>query len=70
MFGLVCAAAAAGTLIVGLAKPAAVNNDTRPALTARADGTNETEQVSYWVLLGYLRECFSRSRPSRRKEEE
>ena len=70
MFGLVCAAAAAGALIVGLAKPAAVNNDTRLALTARAGGTNETEQVSYWVLLGYLRECFSRSRPTRRKEEE
>ena len=70
MVGLVCVAAAAGALIAGLAKPAAVNSDARPSLTAKTGGTNKTEQVSYWVLLGYLRECFSRSRPARRKEEE
>ena len=69
-FGLLCAAAAVCATAVDLAKPVAVKDDTHPSLTAKAAGTNETTQVSYWVLLGYLRECFSRCRSSRRKEEE
>ena len=69
-FGLLCAAAAVCATAVGLAKPVAVNDDSHPSLTAKAAGTNEATQVSYWMLLGYLRECFSRSRSARRKEEE
>lgn len=68
--GLLCATAAACMTVLRLSRPVAENDHLRPSLTARTAGTNETTQVSYWVLLGYLRECFSRCRLSRRKEEE
>jgi len=45
--------------------------DASPTLIANtAVTTNATSNVSCLMLLGYLRECFNRSRPSRRKEEE
>ena len=49
---------------------AAAGGGGRPVLTARTAGADKTTGVSCWMLLGYLRECFSRARSSRRKEEE
>ncbi len=70
MLGLVCAMTIASVAIVNFTKTNVVRGDVQPALTAKASPTNETVEVSYLMLLGYLRECFSRSRPARRKEEE
>jgi len=71
MFGLLCITAAVCTLIVQFGKCDPVRNEVCPTLRANtAVPTNETSKVSCWMLLGYLRECFSRSRLSRRKEEE
>ena len=70
LLGLIGAMAAACVMIAGFAKMNLACGDTRPAMMARTAPTNETVQVSYLMLLGYLRECFSRSKPARRKEEE
>ena len=70
LLGLIGAMAAACVMIAGFAKMNLACGDTRPVMMARTVPTNETEQVSYLMLLGYLRECFSRSKPARRKEEE
>lgn len=70
MLGLICATAVASVIIVNFAKPNAIREDAKPVLMAHTAPTNETTIVSYWMLLGYLRECFSRSRSVRRKEEE
>jgi len=70
LLGLIGAMAAVCVTIASFAKRDIAYGDTRPALMARTAPTNETVQVSYLMLLGYLRECFNRSRPARRKEEE
>ena len=70
LLGLIGAMAAVCVMIVGFAKRDIAYGDVRPALVARTAPTNETVQVSYLMLLGYLRECFSHSRSARRKEEE
>ena len=70
MLGLIGAMVAVCVMIAGFAKRDLAYGDAHPALMARTAPTNATEQVSYLMLLGYLRECFSRSRPARRKEEE
>lgn len=70
LLGLIGAMAAACVMIAGFAKRDLACGDTRPAMMVRTVPTNETEQVSYLMLLGYLRECFSRFKPARRKEEE
>ena len=70
MLGLIGAMAAVCVMIASFAKRDIARGNTRPALMARTAPTNETVQVSYLMLLGYLRECFSRSKPARRKEEE
>ena len=70
LLGLIGAMAAVCVMIAGFAKRDLAYGDARPALMARTAPTNETEQVSYLMLLGYLRECFNRSKPVRRKEEE
>ena len=70
LLGLIGAMAAACVMIAGFAKRDLAYGDTRPAMMARTAPTNETVQVSYLMLLGYLRECFGRSKPARRKEEE
>ena len=70
MLGLIGAMALASVVIVNLTKPAVVSSNVKPALMASTDPTNETVKVSYLMLLGYLRECFTRSRSVRRKEEE
>ena len=50
--------------------PAVASGDVKPALMVNTTSTNDTVEVSCWMLLGYLRECFTRSRSVRRKEEE
>ena len=70
MLGLIGAMAAVCVTIASFAKRDIACGDTRPAMMARTAPTTETVQVSYLMLLGYLRECFSRSKPARRKEEE
>ena len=70
MIGLLCITAIASVFIVNFARSDTVRGDVKPALMAHAVPTNEVEAMSYWMLLGYLRECFSRSRSARRKEEE
>ena len=70
MLGLICATAVACAAIVNFARPNIVRGDMRPALIANAGNADETAEVSCWMLLGCLRECFSRSRSARRKEEE
>ena len=68
--GLICLTAAACVAVASVARPVVTNDNERTLLTAGAADTNEAPQVSYWVLLGYLRECISRCRSSRRKEDE
>ena len=70
MLGLICITAVASVVIVNFTKPAVTSGDVKPTLKAHTVPTNEVEAVSYWMLLGYLRECFSRSKSARRKEEE
>lgn len=70
MLGLIGITAIACVAIVNVTKPAVAPGDVKPALMAANAPTNETVKVSYLMLLGYLRECFSRSRSARRKEEE
>ena len=68
--GLIGLMAVACVTIVHLGKYENVRNDVHPMLTANTAQTNGTTKVSYWMLIGYLRECLSRSRSTRRKEEE
>lgn len=68
--GLICATAVASAVIVNLGRDNNVRKETRPALIASSSTTNKTAEVSCWMLLGYLKECFSRTKTSRRKEEE
>lgn len=35
-----------------------------------AQGPLKSEQVSGWMLIGFLRECFKRNKTNKRKEEE
>ena len=70
MLGLIGAMALASVVIVNLTKPAVVSSNVKPALMATSVPTNETDKVSYLMLLSYLRECFTRSKSARRKEEE
>ena len=70
MLGLIGIMAIACGVIVIVTKPAVASSDVKPALMATTDPTNETVTVSYLMLLGYLRECFTRSKSARRKEEE
>ena len=70
MLGLIGIMAIACGVIVNVTKPAVASSDVKPALMATTDPTNETVKVSYLMLLGYLRECFARSKSARRKEEE
>ena len=70
LLGLLCVMTVTCAVIVHFSRSEVVRNDGRPALMANTAQTNETAQVSYLMLLGYLRECFSRSRSTRRKEEE
>ena len=66
----VCIAAAICIAFSCAMRSDAERGDSRPALMAASSTTNETAEVSYLLLLGYLRECFTRSKSPRRKEEE
>ncbi len=68
--GLICAAVAVCATGMSLSRPVGTDGDARPSLTASSAGAGKATRVSYWMLLGYLRECFSRCRSPRRKEEE
>ena len=70
MLGLICITAVASVVIVNFTKSAVASGDVKPTLMAHTVPTNKTVKVSYLMLIGYLRECFTRSRPARRKEEE
>ena len=68
---LACVAAAICSALSLAMRSDTVRSDAQPALMANtAVPTNETSEVSCLMLLSFLRECFSRSRSSRRKEEE
>ena len=70
MLGLIGITAIVCVVIVNVTKPAVASSDVKPTLMANTTSTNDTVEVSCWMLLGYLRECFTRSRSVRRKEEE
>ena len=70
VLGLVCIMAITCGLIVSFARPAVTHGDMKPMLMAQNAPKSDTVEVSCWMLLGYLRECFTRSRSARRKEEE
>ena len=70
MLAFVCATAAACAMIVHFSRGETARNAALPTLVAASTPTNETSEVSCLMLLGYLRECFSRTRSTRRKEEE
>ena len=70
MLGLIGIMVIACVVIVNVTKAAVASSDVKPTLMATTDPTNETVKVSYLMLLGYLRECFTRSKSARRKEEE
>ena len=68
---LVCVATAICISLSCAMRSNAKGGNASPTLIAQsADPTNETAEVSYLMLLGYLRECFTRSKSPRRKEEE
>ena len=72
--GVLCLACVAAAVCIALScamHSDAVCSDARPALiTDTAVPTNQTSEVSCLMFLSFLRECFSRSRSVRRKEEE
>lgn len=68
--GFAGATAAVCAAFALVAKKDAVCCDARPALAVRSAPASDGEQASCLMLLGYLRECFRRSRSVRRKEEE
>lgn len=70
MFSLIGIMSLMCIAVMNFAKPAVASRDMKPALMAATAPTNESVKVSYLMLLGYLRECFSRSRSARRKDEE
>ena len=70
MLGLIGITAIACVVIVNFTKPAVVSGGVKPALMATSVPANETDKVSYLILLSYLRECFIRSKSAHRKEEE
>ena len=70
MLGLIGIMSLMCIAVMNFAKPAVASRDMKPALMAATAPTNESGKVSYLMLLGYLRECFSRSRSARRKDEE
>ena len=71
--GVLCLACVAAAVCIALScamRNDTVRSDAHPALMANtAVPTNETSEVSCLMLLSFLRECFSRSKSSRRKEE-
>ena len=68
---VICIAAVAAVVIsvIGFSRGTKPAETSEPMLMA-ADTSSEAPGVSGWFLLGYLRECFKRSRSSKRKEEE
>ena len=70
MFGLIGIMSLTCAAIMNFTNPAVASRDMKPALITATTPTNKTVKVSYLMLLGYLRECFTRSRSARRKEEE
>lgn len=58
-----------GVSIMGYSRGTQPVGTTEAALIA-ADAPDGTAEVSSWFLLGYLRECFKRSRTNKKKEEE
>ena len=70
-FGLLCFMAVACAVIVYFGKGNTICNGTRSELIANTTvPTNEMTEVSYLILLGYLREWFNRPKSSRHKEED
>ena len=68
---LVCVAAAICIALSCAMRSDAKRGDAGPTLIAKTSvPTNNTAEVSYLMLLGYLRECFTRSKSPRRKEDE
>ena len=70
MPGSIGITATACVVTVHFTKTAVASREVKPALMVNSTSTNDTVEVSCWMLLGYLRECFTRSRSARRKEEE
>jgi hypothetical protein len=72
--GALCLACVAAAVCIALScamRSDTVRSDASSALMANtAVPTNETSEVSCLMFLSFLRECFSRSKSSRRKEEE
>ena len=72
--GALCIVCVAATICIALScamRSDAERGNAGSALIAQtAVPTNGTAEVSYLMLLGYLRECFTRSKSPRRKEEE
>ena len=56
--------------IIGLGGGRPRRTDAQTTLIAASQHTNETVEVSGWMLLGYLRECVRRGRTARRREED
>ena len=70
--GALCLACVVAAVCIALScamRNDTVRSDAHPALMANtAVPTNETSEVSCLMLLSFLRECFRRSKSSRRKE--
>lgn len=58
------------TAIIGLGGRRTKHDDTPKTFIVASQHTNETVEVSGWLLLGYLRECVRRHRTARRKDDE
>ena len=70
MLVLASAAAAACVGLLGLGTDKEKPGDTQVALVPTTPHTNDTIKATYWILLGYLQECFKRNKGAKRKEEE
>ena len=68
--GLAGITAVAIVAIIGLCGRKPTSADTQKTLIVASQHTNETAEISGWMLLGYLRECIRRNRIARRKEDE
>lgn len=66
---VIAVAVALGIAIMGATRNDRSAKSHEPMLVA-ADSPAENTEVSSWVLIGYLRECFKRNKNNRKKEEE
>ncbi len=69
LLGVIAALTAVSLLVIGMGRRAPDSRAGETALVAAQTPTSESN-VSGWMFLGCIRECFRRSKTGKRKEDE